>query len=88
VLRDGFSALEVDFAKDAILRSRRQNIMNERTVAEMLADNLFWGRTMAWREQRDKDFAALTPEQVNSALKKYLDIGRMSSAVAGDFAAK
>lgn len=88
VLRDGFSALEVDFAKDAILRVRRQNITQERTVAGMLADNLFRGRTMAWREQRDKDYAALSPEQVNSALKKYLDIGKMSSAVAGDFAAK
>lgn len=86
VLADGFSALEVDFAKSAILRIRRQAITEERTVAAMLADNLFWGRTMAWREQRDNDYAALTPEQVNAALKKYLDPAKMSAAVAGDFA--
>ncbi|OWW19898.1 hypothetical protein AYR66_10675 [Noviherbaspirillum denitrificans] len=88
VLRDGFSALEVDFAKDAILRGRRQYLTQERNVAGLLADNLYWQRTMAWREQRDKDYAALTPEQVNAALKKYLDPARMSSALAGDFARK
>ncbi|HZW22530.1 pitrilysin family protein [Noviherbaspirillum sp.] len=88
VLADGFSALEVDFAKEAILRVRRQNLVQERTVAAMLADNLFWGRTMAAREQRDQDFAAVTPEQVNAALKKYLDPAKMSSAVAGDFGQK
>ncbi len=86
VLADGYTALEVDFAKSAILRVRRQSITEERTVAAMLADNLFWGRTMTWREQRDKDYAALTPEQVNAALKKYLDPARMSEAIAGDFA--
>lgn len=86
VLADGYSALEVDFAKSAILRVRRQAITDERTVATLLADNLFWGRTMAWREQRDNDYAALTSEQVNAALKKYLDPGKMSAAIAGDFA--
>lgn len=86
VLAEGFSALEVDFAKEAIRRNRRQSLAQERVVAAMLADNLFWGRTMAWREQRDNEFAALTAEQVNAALKKYLDPARMSSAVAGDFA--
>ncbi|MGH8809969.1 MAG: M16 family metallopeptidase, partial [Noviherbaspirillum sp.] len=88
VLKEGFSALEVSFAKDAILRNRRQFITHERNVAGMLADNLYWGKTMERREQRDKQYAELTTEQVNAALRKYLDPDKFSAAMAGDFEKK
>lgn len=88
VLREGFSPLEVSQAKSAILRGRRQYLTQERGVAGILADNLYWGRTLEWREQRDKQYEELTPEQVNAVLRKYLDLSRLSAVLAGDFGKK
>lgn len=84
-LQDGFTKEEVEFAKQAILRSRRQYITQEQAVTDILADNLYWGHTLERREQRDRQYAELTLEEVNAALRKYLDPARLSVAVAGDF---
>jgi zinc protease len=84
-LKDGFSAAEVEFAQQSILRSRRQYITQEGAVADLLAGNLYWGRTLERREQRDREYAGLTAEQVNAALRKYLDPAKFSAAIAGDF---
>ncbi|HVL74493.1 MAG TPA: pitrilysin family protein [Noviherbaspirillum sp.] len=85
VLRQGFTEAELADTKESILRSRRQALVGEGSVAGMLADNLYWGRTMEWREQRDQAYAALQLADVNAALRKYLDPARLSIAVAGDF---
>jgi zinc protease len=87
-LKDGFSAAEVEFARQAILRSRRQYITQEGAVVDLLAGNLYWGRTLERREQRDREYAELTAEQVNATLHKYLDPAKLSAAIAGDFSKK
>jgi len=87
-VKDGFSAQEVGVAKDVILRNRRQHLTQERNVAATLAANLYWGRTMEWREQRDKEYTALTAERVNAVLRKYLDRAQLSAVVAGNFGVK
>jgi zinc protease len=87
VLKQGFTAAELADTKESILRGRRQVLAQEGIVAGLLADNLHWGRTMEWREQRDQAYVALQLAEVNAALRKYLDPGRISEAVAGDFGA-
>ena len=87
VLKQGFTAEELADTKTAIARLRRQALTGEATVADLLADNLYWERGMDWRERRDQAFAALTLEQVNAVLRKYLDPDALSVALAGDFGA-
>lgn len=84
-VREGFTAEEVGFAKQTILRGRDRYIAQEGAVADLLASNLYWGRTLEQREQRDHAYAELTAEQVNEALRKYLDPAQFSAALAGDF---
>lgn len=87
-LKDGFSAAEVASAKDTILTLRKQTLAEERTVASVLASNLYWKRTLLMREERDRKYAAVTADEVNAALRKYIDPGKLSVAVAGDFEKK
>lgn len=87
-LRDGFSAEEVESAKATVLKSRRQTLNQERNVSAILASNLYWDRTLQKREQRDQKYAALTRDEVNAALRKYLKPEKLSVVAAGDFKKK
>ena len=41
---------------------------------------------MAWDADFDAKIAALTPDEINAAMKRYLDPQKMSIVKAGDFA--
>ncbi len=43
------------------------------------------GRTMAWDTDFERKVAALTPEQVSAAVKKWIDPRRLVVVKAGDF---
>ena len=85
VLQHGFTEAELNDARESILRSRRQVLAQEGNVAALLADNLHWGRTLEWREERDRAYAELKLADVNAVLRKYLDPAKLSVALAGDF---
>ena len=85
VLAAGFSAAEVASAKNALLSLRRLGRAQDAQLAAALASNLYLGRTFAVSQRVDDALAALTPEQVNSALRKHLQPERFVSALAGDF---
>jgi zinc protease len=87
-LKDGFSAAEVETAKATVLTNRRQSLTQEHNVNALLISNLYWERSMQLREQRDRQYAGLTVEEVNAALRKYLKPEKLSVVVAGDFARK
>jgi zinc protease len=55
-------------------------------VARALASYLFLNRTFAWDEALDKKINALTVEQVNEALRRFVDPAKMTIIKAGDFA--
>ena len=52
----------------------------------MLANYLFTGRTLQWNAALEKQVAGLTVEQVNAALRKYINPAKISIFKAGDFA--
>jgi zinc protease len=54
-------------------------------VSEALARNLDLGRTFARSAEVDAQLQALTLDQVNAALRKYIDPARFVVGVAGDF---
>jgi zinc protease len=84
-LRDGFSAAEVEEAKKGYLALRKLSRTQDGALVGRLARNLYLGRSLAWDADFDAKIAALTPQQVQDALKKYLDPRKLSIVKAGDF---
>ncbi len=85
-LKDGLTDKEVADAKAAVLQKRRLNRDNDGFLGGALTTQAYLGRT--WRETAELDAAieALTPAQVNAALRKYVRADGFAVAEAGDFA--
>jgi zinc protease len=87
VLRDGYTAEE--FAAAKLSWAQQQQI--RRTQDGGLAGTLgLWthvGRTMAWDAEFEAKVAALTVEQVRDAMRRHLDVSKMTFMKGGDFAA-
>lgn len=86
VVTDGFTADEIDAAKKGWLLNRQRNRGQDNGLAGTLANYLYLNRTFAWDGELDKKVQALTPEQINAAMKKYLTLDKISVFKAGDFA--
>ena len=84
-LRDGFSETEVAEAKKGYLALRRLGRTQDGALVAKLAGNLYLGRRLAWDADFDARIAAVTPQQVQEALKKYLAPHKLSIVKAGDF---
>jgi zinc protease len=83
----GFTKEEVDAAKTGYLQLRSQQRANDPDLAAALVARRFAGRTMtSYDEQFENRVRALTAEQVNATVKKYLDPTKMVMVRAGDFA--
>ena len=85
-LKDGFTADELAFAQKAWLQGENVDRTQDAGVADALAVYLPTGRTFAYDAGLEKQVGALTVDQVNAALRKYLDPSRLSVVKAGDFA--
>ena len=85
VLREGFSDAEVAAAKNGYLALRKLSRTQDGALAGRLAENLYLGRRFAWDADYDAKIAALTPQQIQNALKRHLDPLRLSIVKAGDF---
>ena len=84
-LREGFGAEEVAVAKKGYLESRKLSRTQDAALAGRLAGNLYLGRRFAWYADFEARIAALTPLQIQSALKRHLDPLKLSIVKAGDF---
>jgi zinc protease len=83
-VREGFSAAEVEAGKRSVLEARRLARSQDRALAGRLGHYLFVKRTFAWDIEFEKKIAALTPGQVNAALRRHIDPARLAVVVAGD----
>jgi len=83
-VREGFSAAEVEAGKKSVLEARRLARAQDRALASRLGHYLFVKRTFAWDIDFEKKIAALTPAQVNAAVKRHIDPSKLSIVVAGD----
>jgi zinc protease len=86
MLKDGFTAEEVAAAKSGYLQSRQVGRAQDGGLARSLAAYLFINRTLAWDEEFEKKIAALTPEQINAAMRRWIDPAKITIIKAGDFA--
>jgi zinc protease len=88
VLNEGYTAEEVEAAKKAWLQSRSMGRANDSQLAGRLATGRYLDRTMAWDQELEDKVAALTPAQIQAAMKKHIDLEKLSFFRAGDFEAK
>ena len=88
LVKDGVTDEELKDAVAGTLTERQQARAEDGTVAGMLTDQLYFGRTMQFTADLDAKYAALTREQVNAAIRKHLKPDALSGFVAGDFAKK
>ena len=85
-VKDGVTADELASAKQAILAQRVTTRTSDAAVAGGWALKLDQGRTFAWSAEQDALLAALTVDQVNAAIRKWIMPGNIDWAVAGTFA--
>jgi len=86
VLKDGFTADEVSEAKSGWLQSRRMSRGNDGELAGRLTSRANEDRTMMWDQTLEDRVAALTPEEILTVMRRYIDLSKMLLIRAGDFA--
>jgi zinc protease len=84
-VREGFTPEEVAAGKKAVLEARRMARTQDRQLASRIGSYLFVKRTFAWDIDLEKKITALTPAEVNAALRRHIDPARLSVMMAGDF---
>ena len=85
ILANGFTADEVAAAKKSWLEVQQVSRARDRELATRLTSQRFWGRTMAFDAELEQKVAALTPGQMQAALRKSIDPAAFSFFRAGDF---
>jgi zinc protease len=83
--QNGLTAQEVADAKQSLLQERQIARAQDSVQASSLVHQLYLQRTWKDSAQRDAEIAAVTPEHIAAALKKYLVPENVVYAVAGDF---
>lgn len=85
VSASGFTAEEISAAKSGWSQSRTVTRAQDGSLANTLNNYLFIKRNLFWDEEMEKKVMALTPEQINAAMKKYIKYESMNIVKAGDF---
>ena len=71
-MKDGFTAEEITAAKSGWLQSRQLSRSQDRELSGRLNNYLFLNRTIAWDADLETKLNALTTEEINAAMRKYM----------------
>ena len=82
---DGFTAKELAEGQASLLNFRKLGRAQDAGIASAWVNNLYLGRTFAVSAKVDAALAALTLDQVNAALRKYVTPDAFVWGFAGDF---
>jgi zinc protease len=85
MLKDGFTEQELKDAVGGYLQSRNVSRSQDRELVSRLSNNLFLNRTMNWDIDFEKKMSALTVDQVNASMKKWITPEKITVVEAGDF---
>jgi zinc protease len=85
-LRQGFTPQEIAEAKKGLLESRKLQRAQDATLARTLGNELFINRTLMWDAAQDKKISDLTADEVNAAIRRWIDPSKITIIKAGDFA--
>ena len=84
-LKNGFTAAEVETAKKSWLQEHLVGRAHDGALVGLMAARIRWDRTMEWDKALEAKVAALTPEQIVAAMRKFIDPAQLSFVKAGDF---
>jgi zinc protease len=84
-LKDGFTAEEIEAAKAGYLQSRQVNRAQDGSLCSSLLAYLFLDRTLVWDKDMETKIQNLTQEQILTAMRRNLDMEKISIVQAGDF---
>ena len=88
MLKDGFTAEELETAKKGIFQARQVSRAQDSELSGRLRAYLYLDRTLKWDQEFEAKLLALTPQQVSDAMRKYIDLSKMTIMKAGNFAKK
>jgi zinc protease len=86
LIKNGFTADEIAAAKSGYEQAQQLLRANDARLARSLTTHLFLGRTYEWEAALERKVKALTPSEIQAALRKYLAPENMTLVNAGDFA--
>lgn len=85
ILERGFSAREIEESKKSWVQSRQVSRAEDEQLIGTLLRHRYWGRTMAFDANVERQVMALTPEEVHAVLQRHLDVTQLLYYRAGDF---
>lgn len=85
LMREGVGEAELAEAKKGYLEETRVQRANDSTLAAVLAEELSNNRTLAHQAELERKVAALTPAEINAAIRRRIDPSRLVVIHAGDF---
>jgi zinc protease len=87
-VRDGFTAAEFEAARKELLDSQPALRSSDRNLMSSFISQARYGWTMQRTIDREARIASLTVDQVNAAVRKWIDPASFAIFKAGDFAKK
>jgi len=81
----GFTADELKLAKEGLLKQLEQGRTEDASLAQDLVQQLDLNRTTAFDQQVEDKVRALSVDEINATLKKYVDPKKFSVVKVGDF---
>ena len=88
LLRDSVTVDELERAKQGFLEAQKIRRTIDGALVGLLSDLSYTGRTMIYQEELEAKIDDLTPEQVVTAMRNYLDPEKLVIVTAGDFGMK
>ncbi len=82
--KEGITDEELADAKMSMALDTKSNMANDAYVASQLANGLHIGRTMAYHAKLDQQVQAISCEQIQRTISKYIDPSRFVKVKAGD----
>jgi zinc protease len=86
VLADGFTADELAAAVQGYLEGQQMGRAQDASLAGQMAGNLYFDRTFEFDADFERRVRELTADEVNAAIRRHLDLGKITIVKAGDFA--
>lgn len=86
LVRDGITAEELSDAKQSLMQERQTARAQDGALAGLHVAQLRTDRTLAFSAEIDARIQAMTLDEVNAAIRKYIEPGKFLSVYAGDFA--
>lgn len=88
LLKDSVTDAELAQAKQGWLQQQQVGRANDRSLADVLTENLVAGRTMSYYGDLEAKIEKLTKDEIGAALRKWIAPAKLFIATAGDFEKK